>query len=152
MTERVTFKEAIVKYMHIGTVFFRGHYDDNALNIFAELTAEDQKALLRGMSSIFLMLEEGTIPTLLEESIHQALRRQAPDPHDLKAKAALAKATDPSDVAPPKDGKGMIGMMITFGLFVVTMIGLLCVIFLIGTNPDPSSAYNGLIKFLSFLL
>ena len=150
MTEkRVTFKDAIVKYMHIGASYYSGHYNDNALNIFSDLPLEDKKALLRGLSSIFLMIEEGNIPTALEETIQQAVRRKTLETEHLTK--TLPKSLE-SELTPPNYNHGSIGVFIVFGIFVVSMIGLLSVIFLIGTDPTPSAAYNGIVKFISFFL
>lgn len=150
MTEnRATFKDAITKYMHIGASYYNGHYNDNAINIFNDLPVEDKKALLRGLSSIFLMIEEGNIPTSLEETIQQAVRRKMED-RDNQTKI-LPKVLE-EEIEVSKTIHSSIGVFIVFGLFLVCMLGLISVIVLIGTDPDPSLAYKGIVAFMNYFL
>ena len=55
MTDKVTiasFRDVLNRYLHIADHDYKGHVHDNVLNIFNDMTEEEQKSFLRGVIHI----------------------------------------------------------------------------------------------------
>lgn len=131
MAEKTTFKEAVQKFIHIGEVYFRGHYHDNVLNIFNELGEEDKKALLRTMYQVYFLVERGEIENPLE--VPQRRTDGAPDDHFVPTTTTASSAF-------------IIAMLLVL-IFVLVMLFLV-----IGMDGSSGSSFQTLMKLFTFLI
>ena len=131
MTEKITFKDAIQKFIHVGDVFFRGHYNDNALNIFNELTEADQKALLRGLHQVYFLIGKGDL---------------VPETNSHSPKRAATEAPDPVVATSMTASSTFIIIMLLVFIFV-----LVALFITIGLDPSPNSAFKKLVQIIGFI-
>lgn len=131
MTEKITFKEALEKYIHIGEFYYRGCYDDNALNIFKDMSETERKALLCGIHKVYFLVVKGE----LENPIIQAVDRPEVTKADRDAASNMATSS--------------IFLMMLALFFILLVFGLFIVLLL---DDSPSGAFRSLLKLGSFFI
>lgn len=129
--EKATFKEAVQKFIHIGEVYFRGHYNDNVLNIFNELPEEDRKVLLRTLYQVYFLVERGEI----ENPLDVAQRRSENVPEDKVVTASMTASST----------------FIIASLLVLLFV-LVSLFFIVGLDPNSGTTMRTLFKLLEFVL
>lgn len=72
-TKTKAFKDVLDNFIHIGNCYYNGKHFDNVLNIFSDLTEEEQKIFLRGVHHIWTVVEVGV------GNVPQALPKPKPD-------------------------------------------------------------------------
>lgn len=127
--EKVTFLEAIAKFIHIGEVYYNNHYYDNVLNIFDELTEEDRKELLRAVYQIFVLVEKGVIENPLRPS-----RQREGIPEERTVDASMTASST------------FIIVLLVFLLLLVVSI-----FFIVGMDTESGASFKVLFKLIGFM-
>lgn len=136
MTEKITFKDAIQKFIHVGEVYFRGHYSDNVLNIFNELTEGDKKALLRGLHQVYFLVDSGAIESIPEGSPPSRRHEPEPEPED----------NSPATPVPMTASSTFVIIMLLVLIFILVILFIA-----MGLDSSPNSAFKKLVRILEFI-